>query len=118
MPTQDSARDSGVSSSPDVLKQGDSGIPPAIVSDSLTTLAALAKECEGGFVPIPGRTIIDAKLMAHCMGVSVSTVNGWLKDYTIPVFAPGQKQFMDADVFLSRLPVERDDAPKKQTRKR
>lgn len=95
-----------------------SGIPRHGVSGDIGTLAMLASQCDGGFVPIPGRTVVDTKLLAHCMGVSVSTVNGWLKDNNIPVFSPGQKQFVDASEFLSHLPVERQNVPQGKTRKR
>lgn len=75
--------------SPPVLNHGESGIP-------LPALAALAAQCGGGFIPVPGHVITDTKLLAHCMGVSEQTVGATLKAIGYAPPQPGQKQWIDA----------------------
>lgn len=103
--------------SADRVNSEGSGSPRSGVGDPLATLAALASQCGGGFIPIPGRVIVDTKLLAHCMGVTDGVVSEWLNDYEVPVAQPGRKQFVDAEEFLKHLPRERDNA-KSKTRKR
>src|ERR1043165_1817060 len=100
MPERHDAPDASRASSPDGLKAGEGENPLPAMSGELARLAALAAQCGGGFIPVPGKFILDAKYLAHFMGTDEETVRRYINDSNTPTIQPGRRRFVDTSEFV------------------